>query len=199
MNIQEIKERVELFQKATCQKTVLVSDIAKELKCRITDLMKFIIDNPKLFNTEEVWTLKNETYYEYVCGSKHKYTRQVKDKCKGLGIECIYLSPEENWRTDEWAEKQKKDFENTFWVSKWNNYGVIEGMYVDNDKEDKMRHNLWRNTPEKIEKLKEQGILFRDVFYIGGLGDCSAYEKFTAINEANIKKAKELGWNVEYL
>ena len=46
MDIQEIKRRVDLLKKVTQQETVLIKDVAKELKERATDLMIFIEENP---------------------------------------------------------------------------------------------------------------------------------------------------------
>lgn len=196
MDISEIKKRVELLQKAGLQKTVLISDVAKEMKVRITDLMEYILDNPKLFSTEEVWSWKKETYYEHMPWGKVKNTRSVHDKCKGLGITTVYESPEENWRTDEWLEKKIRENRKTIWISKWDNYGVIEGKYIAADAEDKYRKHLWRNTLEKIEEIKKTGVVSEGTFYIGGYGDCTSHDMKTCINDDGIAKLREMGWTV---
>lgn len=196
MDISEIKRRTELLQKATLQQTVLISDVAKELKEKVTDLMQFILDNPKLFVTDEVWTLKKETYYDHTPFGKVKNTRSVKDKCKGLGITTVYASPEENWRTDEWLEKRIEDDKKTIWISKWNNYGTIEGKYIAVDAEDKYRKHLWRNTVEKVEEIKKTGVVSEGTFYMGGYGDCTSHDMKTCINDDGISKLREMGWTV---
>lgn len=195
-NIEEIKKRFELLKAATLQDTILIADLAKELKERITEVMSFVMDNPKLFVTKEVWTYKSKSYTDPYCG---KVTRTIKDKLKGLGISNVYLSPEDNPFIEEGALKKQIDFEKTIWISYWDNYGTREGMYVnvDNlDENDKFRKHLWRNTVEKINNLKEIGILYKTQFFIGGWGDCTTHNIETAINSDGINKLKELGWKV---
>lgn len=199
MDIAEIKKRFDLYKMATKQKVVAITDLAKELKVRITDLMEFINDNPKLFITEECWSYKNKTEYRYVFGHKCKETIRVKDKCKGLGLVNVYITAEDNYKTEEWLNKQISENAKTIWVSAWDNYGTIEGQYIRIDLEseyDKFKYHLWRNTTSKINELKELGILHHTTFYIGGFSDYSAQEVDSAINEDGIKKAEELGWSV---
>lgn len=199
MDIVEVKKRFDLYKMATKQNVVAITDLAKELKVRVTDLMEFINDNPKLFITEECWSYKNKTEYSYVFGHKCKNTIRVKDKCKGLGLTNVYLTAEENYTTNEWLIKKIEDNEKTIWVSAWDNYGTIEGYYVRGDYEDKNdKYNsfLWRNTASKINELKELGILYDTTFYIGGFGDCTEHKSSTAINKEGMKKAEELGWTI---
>jgi hypothetical protein len=54
MDIQEIKRRFELLKMANNERYCLLSELAKELKVRKTDLMQFVIDNPKLFRKGSV-------------------------------------------------------------------------------------------------------------------------------------------------
>lgn len=199
MEIQEIKRRVELLQKVTQKRIVLITDVAKELKVRATDLMIFIQDNPGLFHTDQVWTYKKESYYEHTPFGKYKTSRTVKDKCKGLGIEEVYLDANENFRTDEFIARMQKEKAKTIWVSDWNNYGTIEGHYVEPDKEDpkdEHRYHLWRNTGRKIRELQRLGILTEDTFYHGGAFDCNEYKKDTAITPVAAERARSLGWTV---
>ena len=62
MDIQEIKRRVDLLKMANNKKYCLVPELAKELKVSKTDLMQFILDNPKLFHTDNR-ILHKETFY----------------------------------------------------------------------------------------------------------------------------------------
>lgn len=202
MDIQEIKRRVDLLKKVTQQRTVLIKDVAKELKERVTDLMIFIEDNPKLFHTDQVWSWKKEQYFDYTPFGKVKQTRTIHDKCKGLGITEVYLTPEDNFRTDEFVTLMQRKCAKTVWVGAWNNYGRIEGHYVVEDvfnEKDEHRYHLWRNTAEKIRELRNLGILHDDTFYIGGFGDCSKHKVTTAITKADADKARSLGWTVEGL
>ena len=58
MDIAEIKRRVDLLKMANNKKYCLIPELAKELKVSKTDLMQFILDNPKLFHTDNQWTYK---------------------------------------------------------------------------------------------------------------------------------------------
>lgn len=197
IDIITIKDRLDLLKKANLQDSVLVKDLAKEINVRVTDLMQFILNNPKLFSTKEIWSLKRKTSYYYVCGKKYKDTKLVRDKLKGLGISEAYLRAEDNFRTDEWLEKQKREYRKTIWVSKWDNYGTIEGEYINGETDDsEYRYHLWRNTHEKIDKLRDMGVLFETSFFIGGFGDCSEHKCDTAINSNGKKKLEEDGWTV---
>lgn len=62
MNIAEIKRRFDLLKTANASNYCLVSELAKELRASKTDLMQFILDNPKLFHTEDVYSYKKKTY-----------------------------------------------------------------------------------------------------------------------------------------
>lgn len=199
MDIIEIKRRVDLLKKVTQQRTVLIKDVAKELKERQTDLMIFIEDNPKLFLTDQVWSWKKETYYENTPFGRRKDSRTVKDKCKGLGITEVFLSPEDNCRTDEFVTLMQRKHAKTIWVSAWDNYGCIEGHYVQQDlpsEKDEKRSHLWRNTEKKVKELKELGVLQDGTFYIGGAFDCSSHKKDTAITKTGADKARAAGWTV---
>lgn len=199
MDIQEIKQRVDLLKQVTQQRTVLISDVAKEMKVRQTDLMIFVNENPGLFHTEPVWTYKKEAYYEHTPFGKYKSSRSVQDKCKGLGINEAYLSAEDNFRTDEFVALMQREMAKTVWVSDWDNYGVIEGHYVAEDipkDKDEHRYHLWRNTADKISQLKNLGILYGTTFYIGGAFDCNHYKKDTAITKEGADKARSLGWTI---
>lgn len=199
MDIQEIKRRVDLLKKVSQQRTVLIKDVAKELKARQTDLMIFIEDNPGLFHTDQVWTYKKESYYEHTPFGKYKTSRSVQDKCKGLGITEVYLTPEDNYRTDEFVALMQRKHAKTIWVSGWNNYGTIEGHYVAEDKADEKddhRRHLWRNTAAKIRELTRLGILHEGTFYIGGAFDCSSHKISAAITPEKAEEARGLGWTV---
>lgn len=200
MEIQEIKRRVDLLKQVTQKKTVLINDVAKEMKVRQTDLMMFIEDNPKLFKTDQVWSWKKHRYVSCVIGGKKYYNvEDIHDKCKGLGITEVYLRPEDNFRTDEFVALMQREKAMTVWVTDWNNYGVIEGHYIAEDlpkEKDEHRYHLWRNTADKIRQLQDLDILYETTFYIGGAFDCNTYKKDTAITKEGADKARSLGWTI---
>lgn len=191
MNIVEIKRRVDLLKMANNKKYCLISELAKELKVGKTDLMQFILDNPKLFHTDNQWT------YKAIPRSMHMTT----DKNLGLGVEEVYLSPEDNFRTDEWLQKQIASKTKYIHVSEFNNYGRIEGYYIKIDEESDSKHRewLWRNTKSKVEEIQKLGILFKETFYIGGLGDCSAHPVDYAISPGSLDELISAGWTFNKL
>ena len=87
LEITEIKRIVNLIQKIECKNYAVLTDTAKELGVKKTELMQFIEDNNKLFKISEV------------------------NGVKGLTISNVYLKPEDNPETDEWIEKKKKEWE----------------------------------------------------------------------------------------
>lgn len=109
MDIAEIKRRFDLIKIVNNKKYCLVTELAKELKVSITDLMQFILNNPKLFYTNNQWSYKDKVVYRNVAGMKFKDIDRIKNKNLGLGIEQVYISPEDNFRTEEWLQKQITD------------------------------------------------------------------------------------------
>lgn len=124
MDIAEIKRRVDLLKMANNKKYCLIPELAKELKVSKTDLMQFILDNPKLFHTDNQWTYKVMLRSQKVAPNKNL----------GLGIEEVYILPEDNFRTEEWLQKQKVEKARYIHISEFDYYGV-QGYYVSIDKE----------------------------------------------------------------
>lgn len=173
MIIEEVKKVFDLCCLANGMKVVRITDLAKELGIRKTVLMDFINENCKLFNT----------FYS----SKAK-----KESDKVLLIKGVYLNAEDNPITKEWLFKKILDNQKYIYISEWNNYGSVEGYFVEVDKEGK--EASWRNSKDKIQYLKDEGILIENTFYIGGFGDCSRHKIDTAITEEGLKRLEELGW-----
>ena len=159
MDIAEIKRRVDLLKMANNKKYCLIPELAKELKVSKTDLMQFILDNPKLFHTDNQWTYKVMLRSQKVAPNKNL----------GLGIEEVYILPEDNFRTEEWLQKQKVEKARYIHISEFDYYGV-QGYYVSIDKEgdSKYREWLWRNTISKVKEIQSLGVLHKDTFYTGG-------------------------------
>jgi len=122
-------------------------------------------------------------------GKTFRGTRLVADKVLGLGLKAVYLKPEENINTEEGAQHKKEVYAKYIYIKEFDNYGRIEGYYVDIDKssDDKHKFHIRRNTKEKIEELVKLGVLSRGVFYYGSWGDCSKVEKDYVISERGLK------------
>lgn len=185
MDIAEIKRRVDLLKMANNKKYCLIPELAKELKVSKTDLMQFILDNPKLFHTDNQWTYKVMPRSQKVAPNKNL----------GLGIEEVYILPEDNFRTEEWLQKQKVEKARYIHISQFDYYGV-QGYYVSIDKEgdSKYREWLWRNTTSKVKEIQSLGVLHKDTFYTGGFGDSSAHPIDYAISPDGLEKLKQSGW-----
>lgn len=200
MNIAEIKRRFDLLKTANASNYCLVSELAKELRASKTDLMQFILDNPKLFHTEDVYSYKKKTYTTTIWGNKFKETRTIKDKVLGLGIKEVYINPEDNFRTDEWLQKQIVEKAKYISISAFDNYGRIEGYFIEIDNgESECRYSEWRNTEAKVKELQSLGIVHKDTFYFGGYGDCSEYHTDYVISLDGLEKLKADGWTFNQL
>ena len=190
MDIAEIKRRVDLLKMANNKKYCLIPELAKELKVSKTDLMQFILDNPKLFHTDNQWTYKVMLRSQKVAPNKNL----------GLGIEEVYILPEDNFRTEEWLQKQKVEKARYIHISEFDYYGV-QGYYVSIDKEgdSKYREWLWRNTISKVKEIQSLGVLHKDTFYTGGFGDSFAHPIDYAISSDGLEKLKQAGWTFNQL
>ena len=190
MDIAEIKRRVDLLKMANNKKYCLIPELAKELKVSKTDLMQFILDNPKLFHTDNQWTYKVMPRSQKVAPNKNL----------GLGIEEVYILPEDNFRTEEWLQKQIVEKAKYIHISEFCYYGV-QGYYVSIDKEgdSKYREWLWRNTTSKVKEIQSLGVLHKDTFYTGGFGDSSAHPVDYAISTDGLEKLKQAGWTFNQL
>ena len=190
MDIAEIKRRVDLLKMANNKKYCLIPELAKQLKVSKTDLMQFILDNPKLFHTDNQWTYKVMLRSQKVAPNKNL----------GLGIEEVYILPEDNFRTEEWLQKQIVEKAKYIHISEFCYYGV-QGYYVSIDKEgdSKYREWLWRNTTSKVKEIQSLGVLHKDTFYTGGFGDSSAHPVDYAISPDGLEKLKQVGWTFNQL
>lgn len=184
MNIEEIKRRVDLLKTANNKKYCLIPELAKELKVSKTDLMQFILDNPKLFYTDNQWTFK-------VLPSKIT----IHNKNLGLGIQEVYILPEDNFRTEEWLQIQIDSKAKYIHISEFDYYGV-RGYYIEIDKKEKSKYReyLWRNTEAKVIELQSLGITHKNTFYTD-VYDNAAHSVDYAISPSELKKLDQLGWS----
>lgn len=187
MDIAEIKRRVDLLKMANNNRYCLISELAKELRVRKTDLMQFVLDNPKLFYAENIWLYKGAT--------RSKSYEQTEHKNLGIGIKEVYLSAEDNFRTEEWLQKQIATKARYIHISEFDYYG-IQGYYIKIDKEDdsEYREWIWRNTESKVKEIESLGVLHMDTFYSGGFGDSSAHTVDYAISPDGLDELIRAGW-----
>ena len=179
MEISEIKRIVELLKKVNCERIALISEVAKEMGVRKTALMQFIEDNPKLFKL----------------GEKVKRTRNTQVTL-GLGIMRAYLSADENPDTEEWMEKKKKEWDKKIHVGEQTYYGCHEYWLIPED-DVTSKEGKYRNTPEKIKFLEENGVIKKVSGGYGGFSDYYRTEYYPYSEE--VQKALEaIGWTTDF-
>lgn len=206
MDIAVLKEKADLLKVANNKKYCLIPELSKELKVSKTELTQFILSNPKLIYTENIWSYREKNVKRRLWANDPKSTYNdtvsVKNKNLGLGIVTVYLQAKDNYRTDEWLQEKIATSKKVLHINDWSNYGYIEGYYVNTDlqkEDDRFRMWLWRNTPAKMQWLRENGYLHRDTFSVGGFGDCAITTLDTAISLDKINELKQLGWSINDL
>lgn len=172
MTIDLVKNKFELLKLINNEKWCYAHELAKELSVKKTELMSFIVENPKLFNT----------------------STKLNNKDTKLIITNIYLNASENPGTEEWLEQQKIKYKNYIQVSYIDYYGHIEGYFIDPDKEGPLHENEWRNTQEKIDLLVKQNIVKKYTFVVGGLSDVYYRTYDYALIDNWQEKLKKNGW-----
>lgn len=208
---EEFAKGVEYAKKAGCLPYATIPALSKMLGRKNFEVMEYLEEHPDLVHTEERFAPKTITVTDRFPGSTFKpIKRQVQTKGKSLGL-CIieaYRSKEENPWTEEWLKKTIRKYEKTIWVAEWDNYGLIEGLYLPRtNRSTELKENelfkdnhrndfLWKNTPEKLEAAKALGATFETTYYIGGFGDCSNHHIEYAIESKGIQILKDNGWTV---
>ncbi len=171
--IRKIKKIVELIQKVDCTKYAMITDTAKEMGVKKTALMELVDNNPKLFDLVEVGK---------------------KGKTIGLGISRVYLSAEENPKTEEWLEVKKKEWDKKIHIGARIYYNCLEYWFIP---EEDGKEGEYRNTPEKIQELADAGVIKKIRTCYGGLGD--AYHEEVFIFNDEVKKAiEDYGWTTDF-
>jgi len=181
-------------------KEVKIEKLAKELKVSKFELLGFIQDNPKLFYTENLFKEKKVRVPAYMMfNSKIPAHYETEKSPLGLFVSQVYMNSNQNYRTQEWLDETIKSNEKYLEVKEYDNYGYISGYYIQADlqhESDIYRKHLWRNTEDKINKIKEGLKLETEAGYsYGGLGD-SGYCKPGGweITPEQIEHLKKLGW-----
>lgn len=194
--IERIYEAVELIKTYTSKNYCLISELAKELKESKIKITKYILDNPKLFFCETIYSYKDKKVKREMFGNKYWDTISIKNRNLGMGILHVYLEPKYNYKTQEWLDNQIVNHKKYIYISELNNYGHIYGYYINVDKEDSMGYHLWRNNKEKLSFLKENGYLSEGNWYIGGFGDSASGKQENCILLEQIKRLMKEGWEI---
>ena len=129
LDLKEVRDRFELY-KTAFNKKPYIKNLANELGVKTTTLMKFIVDNDKHF-----------VLYQ---------------NDKGTYISQMYLELKDKPGTNEFVEYNKEKYKDTLFLDTYiYPYTYDMGFHrLKVDEKDEKRCNEWRNTPEKIEKVK---------------------------------------------
>jgi hypothetical protein len=176
-----IQKVVHLVKEVNCVNYAIVSEVAKEMGVKKTDLMQFIDDNPKLFKV-----------VPYIGG----ITSNAKAKNLGLVIKTVYNSAEENPETEEWLEVKKKAWEKKIHIGERTYYDCHEYWLIPEDSI-LYKEGEYRNTPEKIKELVDAGVIEKVTKFYGSFGDCYSEEVFNF--DDDVKKAiEDYGWTTDF-
>jgi len=193
LTIDNIVTTVALLKKVNAASFVSIQELARELKTLKTTLMKVLEDNHKLFVLAERWKPKTKVITREIGGNKFKDTIPVKGASLGLCVEEAFNTAIENYRTPEWLDWMKENKSKYLYITEANNYGCIMGYYLLIDTEhDRYRTHVWRNTPDKINSIKEY--LTKKTFTYGGFGDSYSVTYDYSITEESIQLLRDQGW-----
>ena len=176
IQIESIVRIVRLLQKANNEPAVLVSETAKEMGVKKTDLTEFILSHPGLFRT-------------------------TSDK-KGLRISNAFISEDTNPYSPLWLERQQREWAKTLYVVQWNCYGQLEDYYLPRDfthnsYSDKRYSDMvdkWRNTKEKIDAVEKSGHFYKGT---GSIDTWSGTELPYCLRAEHMKALIDEGWTLE--
>lgn len=141
IDINEVIKRCELLKMVNNEKYVTVSELAKELNVRKTELMDFIVKNKDCFVTDCI---------------------APSNKNIGLCILEVYHYGFENPNTMEYAVSQTVKYSSTIFIDNIiDDDGKVKGHQVIEDIKEYSPHKeyLWRNTKHKLDTLHQKGIL----------------------------------------
>jgi len=175
LTIPNVKDIVRLIQKVNCQNYALISEVAKEMSVKKTQVMMYIEEHPKLFILVEV---------------------KKGDKVQGLGIKTVYTDANQNPETEEWLNLQKDLWEKKIHISSMYYYNQLEFYHIAVDTSAEKR-NLYRNTPEKIQELEEAGLITKTECWYGGFSDSYKIETYR-VNSDVIKAIEDAGWKTDW-
>ena len=161
MDIAEIKRRVDLLKMANNKKYCLIPELAKELKVSKTDLMQFILDNPKLFHTDNQWTYKVMPRSQKVAPNKNLGYIHISE-FDYYGVQGYYVSidKEGDSKYREWLWRNT-----TSKVKEIQSLGVLhKDTFYTGGFGDSFAHPIdYAISPDGLEKLKQAGWTFNQL------------------------------------
>ena len=162
---------------------VTPQNLAKELGVKKTDMMRFLLEGGYHFDMTE-WTKHN------------KYYQVVK---KWITVDKVFVNEIDNPRNPEWLPMMKAKYPKYLYLTKVEDYGTLLGWKLEVDQKDRYGYG-WRNTEEKVQAVKDAGLMKDTTFCKGFFGD-GWNETHLAFREkdkeVSVKALKDAGWEVE--
>lgn len=176
-NIEETRKLlVQMGEPATPQ------NLAKELGVKKTEMMRFLNEGKYHFDMTK-WTRLD------------KYQRVVKE---WITVDKVYQNAIDNPDNPEWLPMMKAKYPKYIYLTKVADYGVPLGWKLTVDKKGCYGYG-WRNTEEKVQAVKDAGLMKDTTFCKGFYGDCwnDTQLAFREKDKDNAVKAlKDAGWEV---
>lgn len=171
LTLEKVKECHELFKMAFGG-TPYVAELAKELDVKATELMRFIVNNQTRF--------------------------LLTDGEKGTIVSDIGVYLKDKVGTSEWLEDSIEKYKNTIFLDKHYIEPLSDDVgfhYVKQDSFDAYKSNEWRNTADKMNKIKPY--LSNKVATIKTFLDFHKREFDNYLSKENIKLLTYQGWKFE--
>lgn len=148
LTLEEVIRSHKALQQILIKKNITVFELAKEVGTKATAMIEFLN--------------KHSGLVEFV---------NIQDKSKKvLGVREIFLELKDRRGTEEWLTDQIAKKERVLALSHYNNYGYINGQYIEPSKDLEAKY---LNTPEKLQFIKEKYNPPSAGYHIGGFGDSS--------------------------
>ena len=168
LTLTKVKECFILYNQAF-NRFAYVDELAKELGVKTTELMKFIVDN------------------------KDHFALQVNKR--GTSVLEVYVDLKYKIGTEEWLAYQKEIYKDTIFLSKaYKSYVLsVDFHFVEESSKDVLMSNEWKNTKEKMEKIKSY--LNEATTWVGIYATQKTYDN--CLLKENIELLIYQGWKFE--
>lgn len=181
LTFEEIEETRSLLKQMG--EPVTPQNLAKELGVKKTEMMKFLNEGGYHFDMTK-WTRRD------------KYSRVTKE---WITVDKVFVNEIDNPRNPDWLPMMKAKYAKYLYLTKVEDYGNLLGWKLEVDQKDRYGYG-WRNTEEKVQAVKDAGLLKDTTFCKGFFGD-GWNETHLAFREKDkdtaVKALKDAGWEVE--
>lgn len=180
LKLNEIEETRALLEQMG--EPVTPQNLAKELGVKKTEMMRFLNDGKYHFDMTK-WTRRD------------KYDRITKE---WITVDKVYLNAIDNPRNPDWLPMMKAKYPKYIFLTRVLDYGALLGWKLDVDKKGGYGYG-WRNTEEKVQAIRDAGLMKDTTFCKGFFGDGwnETHLGFRANDKTAVVEAlQNAGWQV---